>query len=100
MAFLLGAVTLHVPSLTSTQISSTDIGLLKTQSPQKYWHENLGVTLFLQKHELHIQSERRMFVYLSVVGTWCPMFGLICSYYCNVEIEIPPPPPIVAAAAA
>lgn len=60
---------------------------------------NLEVTLFLQKHELHIQSERRMFMYLSVVGTWCPMFGLIHSY-CSVEVEIPPPPPIVAAAAA
>ena len=100
MALLLGVVKLHVPSLTSTQISSTDMGLLKTQSPQKYWHEEFRGDLIFKKHELHIQSEHRMFMYLSVVGTWCPMFGLICSYHCSIEIEIPPPPPRVVAAAA
>ena len=46
---------------------------------------NLGVTLFLKS--MHIHSEHRMFTYLSVIGTWCPMFGLICSYYCSIEIK-------------
>ena len=62
------------------------IGLLKTQSPQKYWHEEFRVALIFKKHELHIQSECRMLMHLFVVETWCHMFRLICCYYCSIVI--------------
>lgn len=58
---------------------------------------NLAVTLFLKS--MHIQSEHRMFMYLSVVGTWCPLFGLICSYYYSIEIKYHHHHPVVVAAA-